>query len=154
MCTVLLSTCVNAISFNKYIISYRIRSYIISYHIISYRIVSNCTVPYRISYHIIYHIITHHIISYISYHINNEKRLLATSRLPVCLSVRMEQLSSHWQDFCEIWYLSIFQKTVGENSILIKIWQIVGTLREAQIYVFDHISLDSSLKETYNVLIT
>ena len=43
----------------------------------------------------------------------------------VCPSVRKEQLGSHWKDFHEIWYLSIFRKSVkkiqdslisGENS--------------------------------------
>ena len=36
-----------------------------------------------------------------------EKRLLASS----CLSVRMEKLGSHWTDFHEILYLSIFRKS-------------------------------------------
>jgi hypothetical protein len=39
---------------------------------------------------------------------NCGKRLLASS----CLSVRMGQLGSHWTDFREIWYLSIFRKSV------------------------------------------
>jgi len=30
---------------------------------------------------------------------NCEKRLLASSCMPVCLSVRMEQLGSQWADF-------------------------------------------------------
>ena len=32
----------------------------------------------------------------------------------VCLSARMEQLDSHWTDFHEIWYSSIFRKS-GEK---------------------------------------
>ena len=39
--------------------------------------------------------------------------------LSVCLSVRMEQLGSHWTDFHEIWYSRIFRKSVEK----IKIWQ-------------------------------
>jgi hypothetical protein len=41
---------------------------------------------------------------------NWEKQLFASSCLSVCLSVsiRMEQLSSHWTGFDEIWYLNIF----------------------------------------------
>ena len=35
----------------------------------------------------------------------------------------MEQLGSHWTDFRDIWYLSIFRKLCRENSCLIKIWQ-------------------------------
>jgi len=44
---------------------------------------------------------------------NCEKRLLALS----CLSVRMEQLCSHWTDSHEIWYWSIFRKSV-ENLLV------------------------------------
>jgi hypothetical protein len=36
----------------------------------------------------------------------------------ICLSVRMEQLGSQSMDFHEIWYLSIFQKSVEK----IKVW--------------------------------
>jgi hypothetical protein len=32
--------------------------------------------------------------------------------MPVCLSVRMEQLGSHLTVFHETWYLSIFKKSV------------------------------------------
>jgi hypothetical protein len=45
-----------------------------------------------------------------------KKRLLASSYsyvsvcLSVCLCVRMEHLGSHWTDFNELWYLSIFLK--------------------------------------------
>jgi hypothetical protein len=35
-----------------------------------------------------------------------EKQLFASSCL--FLSIHMEQLSSHWTDFDEIWYLNIF----------------------------------------------
>ena len=45
----------------------------------------------------------------------------------VCLSVRpsvhMQQLASHWTDFCEIWYLSIFRKSVEKIQVSLKIWQ-------------------------------
>jgi hypothetical protein len=56
---------------------------------------------------------------------NCEKRLLASSYLPfvcpsVCLSVRMEQLGSHWTDFHEIWYFSIFRKYVEEIQVSLK----------------------------------
>jgi hypothetical protein len=43
---------------------------------------------------------------------------VALSFVVTHLSAHMEQLSSHWSDFHEIWFLSIF-----ENSCLIKIWQ-------------------------------
>ena len=32
-------------------------------------------------------------------------------RPSVCPSFRMEQIGSHWTDFHEIWYLSIFRKS-------------------------------------------
>jgi hypothetical protein len=35
----------------------------------------------------------------------------------VCLSVRMEELGSHWKDFHEVWYLSIFRKSVEEIQV-------------------------------------
>jgi len=40
--------------------------------------------------------------------------------MPVRLSVRMEQLGSHWTDFCEILYLSILRKSVEEIQISLK----------------------------------
>jgi len=43
---------------------------------------------------------------------NCEKRLLASPCLSVCLSVRIEQLSSHLTGFHEILYLGIFGKSV------------------------------------------
>jgi len=47
---------------------------------------------------------------------NYEKRLLASS----CLSVRIEQLGSHWTDFHEIRYLGIFGKSVEIIQVFIK----------------------------------
>jgi len=43
-------------------------------------------------------------------------------RLSGCPSVSMEKLGSHWTDFHEIWYLSIFRKC-QENLIFINIRQ-------------------------------
>jgi hypothetical protein len=42
---------------------------------------------------------------------NFEKRLLASSCPSFRLSVRREQLGSHWTDFYEILYLSIIRKS-------------------------------------------
>jgi len=44
-------------------------------------------------------------------------------RPSVCLSVRIEQISSHWTECDEIWYLSIFSKTCMEKSSFVKICQ-------------------------------
>jgi len=62
---------------------------------------------------------------------NCGERLLTSSCLSVCVSVRLlmrvsvhvEQLGSHWMDFHEIWYLSIFSKIYWENSRFITIQQ-------------------------------
>jgi hypothetical protein len=40
--------------------------------------------------------------------------------MSVCPSVCMEQLGSHWMDFHEILYLSIFQKPVEKIQISLK----------------------------------
>jgi hypothetical protein len=42
------------------------------------------------------------------------------------LSVRRQQLDSHWKDFHEILYFNIFLKICRENSRFIKIWQKNG----------------------------
>jgi hypothetical protein len=49
-----------------------------------------------------------------------KKQLLASSCLSVCLSVsvRMEQLGSHWTDFQAIRYLRIFRKLVTKIQYL------------------------------------
>jgi len=53
-----------------------------------------------------------------------ESQKAATSFVvPICPSVRMEQVGSHRTDFHEIWYTSIFffRKICGQNSNFIKI---------------------------------
>jgi hypothetical protein len=49
-----------------------------------------------------------------------EKRLLASTCLSVCRSVRTEQHGSHWTYFHEISYLSIFRKSVEKIKVLSK----------------------------------
>jgi len=46
-----------------------------------------------------------------------EKRPLAASCLSVCPSVRMKQFGSHWTDFREILYFSIFRKSVEKIRV-------------------------------------
>jgi hypothetical protein len=41
-------------------------------------------------------------------------------QLSVCLSVRIEQLGSHWTDFHDAWYLNIFQKSFEKIPISLK----------------------------------
>jgi len=47
-------------------------------------------------------------------------------------SVLMEQHGSHWEDFHEIWYSSIFRKSVEENSSFIQSDKNNGPLHEKQ----------------------
>jgi hypothetical protein len=46
------------------------------------------------------------------------------------MSVRMEQLGSHWTDFHEIWYLSIFRKSVEKIQVSLKMTRTKGILHE------------------------
>ena len=47
-------------------------------------------------------------------------RNVTYKRRHVCWSVRMEQLESHWTDFHEISYLSIFRKSVMKIPVFLK----------------------------------
>jgi hypothetical protein len=64
-----------------------------------------------------------------------EKRLLASSRLSVCLSVHMEQFGPHCTDFHEIWYLSIFRKS-RESSSFIKMWKAQSMETDVQLRLY------------------
>ena len=68
-----------------------------------------------------------------------EQQLLASSCLSVPLCVRIEQLGSHCTDFHEIWYLSIFLKSVQKIQVSLNWTRITGTLHEDQ-YTFMIIS--------------
>jgi hypothetical protein len=48
----------------------------------------------------------------------------------LCLSVRMVQLGSHWTGFHEIWYLSIFRKSVEKIQVSLKSGNNNGTLHK------------------------
>ena len=50
--------------------------------------------------------------------------------MSVCLSVRMEQFGSHWMDFHEILYLSIFRKTADKCLVSLIFDNNNGTLPE------------------------
>jgi hypothetical protein len=50
-----------------------------------------------------------------------EELLLASSCPSVRPPANMEQLgSSHWNDFCEIWYVSIYRKSVEKIQVSLK----------------------------------
>jgi len=68
-----------------------------------------------------------------------EKRLLVLS----CLSVRVKQLGSHWTDFHETWYLSIFRKSVQKIQVSLKSDKNNGHCTWGSIYVFYLISIIS-----------
>ena len=55
-------------------------------------------------------------------------------------SVRMKKLGSHLTDFREIWYLSIFRKSIEKIQVHYNLTKIMDTLHEAQ-YTFVIISL-------------
>jgi len=61
------------------------------------------------------------------------KRLFNSSRLSVRPSVRlsvcMQPLASHWTDFHEIWYLSIFRNSVGKIQVALRSGKRNGTAR-------------------------
>jgi hypothetical protein len=65
---------------------------------------------------------------------NCEKRLLASPYLSFG-SVGMEHLRSHWSDFREILYLSVFPKSVEKIQVSIQSDYNNGTLHEDQ-YAF------------------
>ena len=50
--------------------------------------------------------------------------------ISVCPSVRTEQLSFHWNNFNEIWYIWIFQEFVDQVQFLLKLTKIMGTLHK------------------------
>jgi ABC-type arginine/histidine transport system permease subunit len=64
--------------------------------------------------------------------------------ISVCLSVRMEQLGSHWTDFHEILYVTIFRKSIEKIQVLLKLDKNSGYFTWRPIYIFDHISVISS----------
>ena len=54
----------------------------------------------------------------------------------------MELIGSHWTDFHEIWYLSIFQRYVEKIEVSLKFDKKNGPFTWRPIYVFDNISLN------------
>jgi hypothetical protein len=76
-----------------------------------------------------------------------EKRLSASSclsalRPSICLST-MQQLSSHWTDFYEIWYLRVFRKFIKKIQLSIKSDKNNGYFTWRPMYIYDNSSLNS-----------
>jgi len=62
----------------------------------------------------------------------------------VCESVHMEQLGSQWKDFQEIWYLSIFRKSVTKIKVSLKSDKNNGYFMWRPRNIYDHKPLRSS----------
>jgi len=69
---------------------------------------------------------------------DSDYQLRHVLRHSVRLSVRMEQLDSHWADFHEIWYLSIFGKSVAKIQVPLKSDKINGYFTRGPIYILYH----------------
>ena len=74
---------------------------------------------------------------------NCEKRLLASWSLSVHLSIRMEQLDSHWTDFNGILYLSIFRKSLDKIPVSLKSDKHNGYFTWRPMYIYDNILINS-----------
>jgi hypothetical protein len=64
-------------------------------------------------------------------------------------SVDVEQLGSHWTDFHEILYLSIFQNSVKKIYVSLKTDKKNEYFIWRRKYIYDNILLDSSQNEKY-----
>jgi hypothetical protein len=63
--------------------------------------------------------------------------------LSACPTIHMEYLGSHWMDLYEIWYLSIFWKSVKKIQVSLKFDENHGYFTLRPIYIFDPISPSS-----------
>jgi hypothetical protein len=64
---------------------------------------------------------------------------------PVCLSVRMEQLGSHWKDFDKTWHFTpFFRKYVEKIQVSLKSDKNNGYFTRRRFHIYDNISLNAS----------
>jgi hypothetical protein len=63
-----------------------------------------------------------------------------------CLSVSMEQLDSHWKDFYEIWFLSVFRKSVEKNHVSLRSDKNNGYFTWRRMHICDNILLSYFLE--------
>ena len=61
---------------------------------------------------------------------------LRKATISFVMSVRMEQLGSHWADFHEIWYLRIFRKSVAKIQVSLKSDKNKGYFTWRPTYIF------------------
>ena len=65
----------------------------------------------------------------------------------VCLSIGMESLGYHWTDFHEIWYMSIYRKSVTKIDFSLKCDKNNVYFTWKPMYICDNISLTSPWSE-------
>jgi hypothetical protein len=65
-------------------------------------------------------------------------------RPSICLSIRMEQLCSHWKNFCEILYLSTLRKYAQKVRVVLKSDKNKVYFTWRLVYIYRNISLISS----------
>jgi len=57
----------------------------------------------------------------------------------VCLSVRMEQLGSHWMEFHHIWYMNIFRKSIEKIPVWLNSDKNNGYFTLRPMYIYDSV---------------
>ena len=72
---------------------------------------------------------------------------LASSHLPVRLSIHMEQLGCLWTDFYEMWLFDYFRKPVEKIQVLLKSDKNKLYFVRTRIFFYDHASFTSSQNE-------
>ena len=66
-----------------------------------------------------------------------------------CLPIRTEQLGSHWTDFREISYLTIYRKSVKKVQVVLKSDENTRDFTWISFYSYDHISFICPYNENY-----
>ena len=79
------------------------------------------------------------------------QKLIISFIMSVSISVCMEKLGFHWMNFHETWYLSIFQTSVKNIQISLKLDRNNRYCTWRPMYIFDHIS-DKNYRESWNTL--
>jgi hypothetical protein len=64
--------------------------------------------------------------------------------MSVRLAVRMEELGFQWKDLHEIWYLSLFRKSVEKIQVSLKSDKNDGYFTWRSMYIYANILLNSS----------
>ena len=79
------------------------------------------------------------------------QKLIISFIMSVSISVCTEKLGFHWMNFYETLYLSIFQTSVKNIQISLKLDRNNRYCTWRPMYIFDHIS-DKSCRESWNML--